>query len=299
MKKRLLIIGNGFDLYLGLNTRFSDFADVLKSINLDEYNKIKKYWNLSNNMEWNQIEERIFQKYIELLDSVDFSDEINFGGQIPRFNTELLSFKKHFFEYLEKYVVNDKEQNRNVKDKYEELVVFLKQFDNIFSYNYTGIIENNLIEIKINHLHGKINFSHQGSIEKYEEINLGYDITFENPDNVKYGSDREYVLMYCNKYHQTLYRDNYIKWDPYYALKNLTGIEEFEEIVIFGLSLGNSDQISRNKIINAECRLIIIDFWNSEEKRKFKEKEYKEKLPGKEFILLNSKELDLKTCNFG
>ncbi|MCK5021775.1 MAG: hypothetical protein KAR54_00820 [Candidatus Pacebacteria bacterium] len=162
MKKKIIIIGNGFDLNLGLPTSYSHF---LKSLYFDELledgNQIAN--NLKNRSELeNWVDVEVALK--------DYADNINNLGSkiLSSFKEEYKELAKQFLEYLKsiKYdKINKKSKaynfiTNNSVDKYNKTTDIL-----IYNFNYTSTVKNilanqgwssNDIAEKHIHVHGDL-----------------------------------------------------------------------------------------------------------------------------------------------
>ncbi|MFN8246585.1 MAG: bacteriophage abortive infection AbiH family protein [Ferruginibacter sp.] len=146
----LHIIGNGFDLSLGLKTSYKHFYDYYSGIesSKDSINKLKK--NISSNYNnWADLELALGQ-YTSEINSVNEFDEVfeDIGGQLAEYlknQEELFDISKvnrdMFYENLVKpesfLSVIDSNKIAEYKNKY------LKQNwqVDIFTFNYTSIID--------------------------------------------------------------------------------------------------------------------------------------------------------------
>ena len=133
---KLLIFGNGLDLWLELPTKFSDFKKFLE---LEEYkNKYSNYYNLLNKIayakedyEWNKLEDDMLSWLIENINKTDLLTESDIDVQ-QALNEKNISLRK-WIEQL----------NINYKSEIEQLQKFLKDrcpnIDNgafIWTFNY-------------------------------------------------------------------------------------------------------------------------------------------------------------------
>jgi hypothetical protein len=71
-KKKLFIIGNGFDVYHGINSRYHDFRKYLESRDRDLCEKLKEYFNYDNL--WSDFEQSLadFDSYYLIENAEDF-----------------------------------------------------------------------------------------------------------------------------------------------------------------------------------------------------------------------------------
>jgi len=148
--KVLYLLGNGFDLNLGLKTSYKDFYDYYKSIKStkNSINNLKK--NISNNYKnWSDLELALGQ-YTEEFKTIDDFDEVfeDIGEQLgiylkkeeSKFDSGEVN-KEKFFENLVKPEVYLPLAQGN------EIIAYKNKFINhhwvvdIFTFNYTTVIE--------------------------------------------------------------------------------------------------------------------------------------------------------------
>ena len=130
-----LVIGNGFDLDLGMNTRYSDFAKSEywpKDVSSSSHN-LQQYLNERKDMDcWFDLEQC-------LLDYCKPKRGISFG-QDP-FDVKLAGDKTYFNnlrEGLVAYLRSEQEKNLNKNSWASKLMIDLckdNKFENVFSFN--------------------------------------------------------------------------------------------------------------------------------------------------------------------
>lgn len=217
-----LIIGNGFDLDLGLKTSYKDFAaskewgDLVngyKSFLMDETSQKKSLlWQINNASyasQWFDIEEEI-HRFIN--DHPDLTEE-----DIRHVKSEFEGIKKALCEYIKRCASEYKVDGKNVSNW---LLFTLKDFNShcnvdIFSFNYTDpddLFKSNIV-INANHIHGSI---------KDNDIILGCDI-----------QERERV----NKDLSFLYKYNMLKKTNHMVRYMISA----DEVIIFGHSINEMD----------------------------------------------------------
>ena len=59
--KNLFIIGNGFDIHHGINSRYSDYREWLKGYDFDLYNKLCRLYDSTEDDDdwWNSFEQHL------------------------------------------------------------------------------------------------------------------------------------------------------------------------------------------------------------------------------------------------
>lgn len=204
----ILIIGNGFDLDMGLKTRYSDFAasDEWKECANEESN-LYKYLETKKNIEkWFDLESELF----------------NYANPKVQRSRTLKEDKLYFdqlHEGLKIYLRNQQQTGINVKSYAAELlkaVVHNDLFHNIYSFNYTDV---NIFAKQIGvALNSKCTYIH-GNLSD-NSIILGVN-------------DKRLVPNY-DFLHKTM--------SPYYRSHNLfEDLYAAYEVIFFGLSFGEID----------------------------------------------------------
>lgn len=80
-KRRLVIIGNGFDIYHGIKSKYSDFKKHLEINNEELIEKLTKYYDTSDNSKlWSQFEAELGAFDMEVLVDEEFGEHLpNYG----------------------------------------------------------------------------------------------------------------------------------------------------------------------------------------------------------------------------
>lgn len=220
---KILIIGNGFDLNLGLKTSYKDFLEseefrtlVTKENNMALYFKEKQELN-----NWVDIEREITNF------SNSFEDD-NFN-----IKEDFSELKKALMNYLKK--AQEKEINQNSK-AFKVFKEEIKTIDLIFNFNYTDSVFKIADLLYIPNLKEKNKYIH-GSIENSDII---------------FGVEDEAKVQKTHKFFKKSYNHNHgeHKVKEYFNKDN--------EIVIFGHSLGITDSTYFKDYINS--RSILKDY---------------------------------------
>lgn len=217
---KILIIGNGFDLNLGLKTSYKDFiqSDNFKTL-VENKNSMAEYFNEKNELNnWVDIEKEITKYSIKVKD-----EDLNI-------KKDFVEIKSALTNYLEK--AQKEEINKDSK-AFKILEEELSNIDIIFNFNYTDSIFR-IAEILKQDIENK-HFHIHGSIKKQ-------DIIFGVEDNAKIYDEHIFFKKAYNK--------NYGE----YNIK-----KEFEEneIIIFGHSLGITDSSYFKKYIHERAINVI------------------------------------------
>lgn len=216
--EKVLIIGNGFDLDLGLKTSYYDFMESPFFKGLDKSSHLMKHILFKKNI----------SKWIDLEADIKniISNKQGFFNRSEKFKNLPFDdvFKKNrdcFYELIEaliKYLNTLDYSNLNKKSIASLFLnsVIENGYFEIFSFNYTDLHKIsdclNICEFGYNHVHGTVNKSN---------IILGFEDDVELID--------EYCFMI--KSHSPYYRSSNIRQALYNA----------EEVVFFGHSLGITD----------------------------------------------------------
>lgn len=204
MMKRLFILGNGFDLSHGLETKYTDFEKWVSNRNkelhekisfmMEEHNKI--VLNLEHKLNWsdfeksfheiiqggwgeNFIEENI-QDYLSNPGDPNFSDA-DWGALERELEGQLVSLsdvKLLFNEWISLTIEPTVKQHR---PKY----VFDKE-DMFFSFNYTTTLETiyKIKESNIYHIHGD-----------YKNVIVGHNEKFVDNFSKEYDPDDDNIML--------------------------------------------------------------------------------------------------------
>lgn len=218
MKQNLLILGNGFDLDLGLHTGYSEFweSDIWKSAKdscpekylvtfLDRY-------RISHN--WFDLESGLLEGATRLKGRI--SDNYNNGGFRESF--QILT------EKLREYI--KKEQESFIPNKDSAAVQLLHSFEKcgslpvIYSFNYTDLdIIGKRFDLEfiptVHHVHG--------SLQPYDQIILGIELD----DILQLPSQLTFLIKSNN---------------PFYQYTNLLkDLDNASDVIFFGHSINGMD----------------------------------------------------------
>lgn len=253
------LIGNGFDLHLGLKTSFSDFYDVyIKSNESNPDPIIRDFCAVLRNdcdkygryQDWSDFE-TAFPKYVKCTEDIriilsDFSQK--FYEYLKRLETNIVSIDQSMVAKFMNFVLESYKkielpsELKNIGNLVKDSSEFTYNFVN---FNYTNTLQilknsidyfnfinnNNILSSNINelHIHGSIN----------ESIIIGID----NVSQLSPDISREYGIgRYCVKseINDLMGNDNEELFNKI--------INQSDLIYIYGLSLGESDR-SRRELI--------------------------------------------------
>jgi hypothetical protein len=146
----LYMIGNGFDLNLGLKTSYNDFYQYYKTVESGNINVQKLKKNISKTYDsWADLELAL-GNYTQHLEKIEELDDIllDIGEELSKYlhleENKLKNFEidqRKFFDYLcfpeNLFLPADKENLLRIKSKWKNHHWTL----NIYTFNYTSVIE--------------------------------------------------------------------------------------------------------------------------------------------------------------
>ncbi len=240
----LLIVGNGFDLNLGLKTSYADFIASEQFFKISDSNSFAKYLKSKIEIQrWVDIENEIplylsgdFIKNGEtIIDYNQLNVQVNFVtkeeakslwmNNLKQFKTEYDEVKRTLQSYLQTQVISDNLDSYKDKDACY-LLSKVQSFVNLYvlNFNYTSSIErlvdlmnSNPTATNILHIHGSI-----------EGEGIVFGIQDEIDINLKVSwSEYPYVYKSSSIYLQS------------HGINTL--FEKCKHIIFFGYSLGETD----------------------------------------------------------
>ncbi|MCJ1995679.1 hypothetical protein GYN67_03080 [Lactococcus piscium] len=165
-----IVVGNGFDIALGIKSSYNDFLNYLLSsydlITTEEiYNFNKLFVQNFDGKKINWCDfELIFEKQIVEINQSLNSKELGYTKEflISQINQNLRELEILFFEYLEQefeiwsnnWSKIESDLNKKINSFYKNL--FEKDKATIISFNYTSSIEKIFPKIKPKHIHGTL-----------------------------------------------------------------------------------------------------------------------------------------------
>lgn len=217
MGKKILILGNGFDLDLGLKSRYRDFmtSSTWKGVEGREYIltcNLLRYLEEKNEIEtWFDAESELLNYALEMTEGTYASpQETDREGH------------KYFLAMLKKYLAKEQENYKlnssRVADMLMKAVVANGFFDEVYTFNYTDVNKvlskvGLFVPIQITYMHG--------SLREHDNIILG--IETDKPIH------KDYQFLF--KTNSRFYRYNSL----------IESMEKADEIVFFGHSINGMD----------------------------------------------------------
>lgn len=268
--KILFIIGNGFDINLGMKTRYLDFLENYKSIDTESelLNKLKN--TISTKLkDWSDLELALGQ-YTEHLNSLDEVDEVvnDIGEKLSNYllnEEKKIDYNKVNGQKLHDYLMYPENtlpraDINNIND-FKEKWINHHWYINIITLNYTRVLENLLqddienviLKVRenkaqitlqgIEHLHGYVkNRMIMGVNDKSQIINPSFH---DNQDILE-----TLIKSQCNKAQKHTIDDLCVQQ-----------INEANLICIFGSSIGETDNMWWEIIgerLKKDCQTIIF-----------------------------------------
>lgn len=217
MGKKILILGNGFDLDLGLKSRYRDFMNSSTWRNVKGRDYILSYNIISFLEEKNQIE-NWFDAESEIL---NYALQITEGTYLAPQESDKDGhdfYQAMLRKYLIKEQENFKPNNNSIAAMLMKEVIKNGLFDEIYSFNYTDL---NKTLAKFGFSTSiKTTFMH-GSLTEHDNIILGIE------------TDKE-----IHKDYQFLFKTN----SRFYRYNTLIeSMEKADEIIFFGHSINGMD----------------------------------------------------------
>jgi len=264
IKSVLLIVGNGFDLNLELETSYNQFLNSLG----DEKNKNNLIYELNlrnkaDDKNWVDIEKELENCAVNGLDKIRSenmyilhnSDRSNIFEKENYIELKLL-LKNYLIKQDEKEIINFKD-----KSSYKLLLELCKReniYLTILNFNYTNTIDTKLINY--------IKAYHEKDIRsRYKHIfvhgNLNEDVVFGIADNAEITKQHHYLLKSFDTINNT--KINISKL-----------LNNSDEIFFYGYSLGETDSSYFDDFFKERC--IYNDNIEEENKKKITFYHYKD-----------------------
>lgn len=284
------LIGNGFDLNLGLKTSYSDFIKEYKASETGHLDAISKFKNdiATNTVLWSDLELE-FGRYTENFSNIEELDLVreNLVDELAEYLRKAqgaFSVDKEQNNYQNIFSSHLFDPEKFLKDRdSQSLISFYKNHKlnkhfnyRIISFNYTHTIERILGSTNFSNTNSNINITRidtakdcqlrelihvHGSID--EDMVLGVDNSAQIKNETLselYDTQVQLVKSLCNeamKHGVELQAERYIR--------------EADVICIFGSSIGETDQVwwdlIAEQLKTRDCRLIIFYYKQDYNKR--------------------------------
>lgn len=290
MNKTFFVIGNGFDLYHGIKSKYSDFKQYL----LNSYgNEVKQMDELFKahilkrgiNQNINQIEYwSSFEELTEVFNDLAANDV--FKSKIQQsFSTVSGLQAQNYLQFAEiiRGMFGEWAKQIDISKINPKLLLEKNKNNNFYlTFNYTRVLEEcyQIAGGKICHIHG--------SVSNPESIIVGFDKTNNQKYAIPPPNEQE------EKFHITRVgdvdsrnadkriaqiRSMYFKdcaGNIEYCKNTFNMIASFNQTVIIGLSCGEEDQKYISEILK-RSRYIIYIYYNNSDKQRFEKISYEYK----------------------
>lgn len=263
----LFLIGNGFDINIGMKTKYRDFYDYYLKYFSSDSTIVKFKDEIKNNIEnWSDLELKLGE-YLEQLqeyEALSVYNDVTNGLQKYiqeeegkySYNIDPNIIRKDLI-YPEKYLRStDSQYIKNILRKENEHCQV-----RIISFNYTKSLEN-LIEFKGNRIVVETARGVHKSIEEMEHIHgyanermiLGVNDATQIKNQELRGNKkivRRFIKSSCNRTYGLRHEEKCLAW-----------INASHLICLYGLSLGDTDKMwwtrIAKRLVNRSCFLIIF-----------------------------------------
>lgn len=220
----VLIIGNGFDLDLGLKTQFSHFAD-------------SRYWPTrpkGNAIMYDVLnQQKRISKWLDLEQLLVQFASVRNGATSSAYASGDKSFFDNLSKSLSLYLKEQQEceiKKNSTAAKLLQAVLSVNHWVKIYSFNYTDL---HLLSQKLG-LNSKFNYEHVHGSLKDNSVILGI------PDSADVHSNYEFLYKTFNKH----YTSHEILYD----------LLDADEVIFFGHSLSPVDYHYFQRFFQMQCR---------------------------------------------
>lgn len=215
----LIVVGNGFDINLGLKTSYNDFLKSEQfASQLNDSNHLATYLKNSYDLNlWIDVEKQL----------AEYSLNVS-----PIKKTEFFKIKEALKKYLQQF--NNCEINKS-SEAYNLISSIKQPYTHVLNFNYTNTIERilqslTLFTIDKNQFQTKVH----GSIDENSDIVFGVD------ENTEISSDNIFI------------RKSYSK--SFDGINLRPNIKNLKKITFFGHSLGSTDHFYFEELFEYLCK---------------------------------------------
>jgi len=253
VSQKLYVIGNGFDLYHGISSRYSDFGKFLKAKDPETYSFVERYFDIDSDF-WFEFEERL--AYFDtdtLIDDAsmflvgygadDWSDSYHHDYQYE-INKAVEAISKnmrdHFSDWIRQLKIPDANNIKEEPLNIDKTATFL-------NFNYTptlqkiyGVPESNILYI------------HGSSSDPTDRLVLGHGWEPEDLKTEIYDLENEDVrVIEGQEYINDFFRETFKPTDQILKKYKMffSGLGAVDEILVMGHSLSEVDHAYFYEII--------------------------------------------------
>lgn len=171
MKENYVVIGNGFDLSMGMASSYNHFLNnIIKQYNLKTNEDIYDFNNLfvrefhGRELNWSDFETIFETQMIEINESLEYSkhDQLK-NYRVNKLNKDLKELEKLFYHYIKREYTEWKDKPDREKLQMNPFYskLFSDKKTNIMTFNFTKVLDdifedNKIKKDKIYQLHGSI-----------------------------------------------------------------------------------------------------------------------------------------------
>lgn len=288
----ILVLGNGFDLYHGLKTKYYDFVQFVKNPPMDTEHRIKQICDQNTflqyfikvceiNDNWIDCEEEIervvllVQKiinnsYIAENGVTRFNEDVTISNiefiimqQLKKYGTELsvpaFAFKE---EYVINKVLNKKKVLQDFRDELEEVIDALSYY--LGKELSEKDIDNKCPQIADKEFQLVVNFNYTNTYEKVyskDSIVFYQHGKLKRPRTVVLGipddNDISLDFVYFKKYFQRIQKRSGILEKEFLRYEDQNDLNS-TTTYFFGMSMGKTDEDLIKQIIGRSDKIIIF-----------------------------------------
>ncbi len=228
--RKLYIVGNGFDLYHGLNTSYNDFKEWLKS---NDGKKGKELFERICEFQKRKIIPTLYENWgnVEVALKLDQSRIQNEKDALCIFDDLIVAFQEEFHKWI--YGINN-----GIESSFDasKRMTFLTDDDYYIVFNYTQTLEKIYgfkcykgLDARILYIHNRVDSNKEDFCNAREPIN---SIVFGCAENIVCDAQKETIFTnYCRRFSKDA------KKQYEYHRKEIEAFEEVGHIVVMGHSM--------------------------------------------------------------
>jgi len=242
---KLYLIGNGFDIYHGINSRYSNFCEFLNT-HSDESLKLRVFLETYHNSPdlWSQFEKALGEfdknKYINHYNRLCASVDNNSQSTQNSIDYELVEVRQNLIEFFRTWVLSLEADINSLPIPTDKTIDSNSLF---LTFNYTETLQKlyRIDEQKILHIHVTDKKTATGEFAQYVVGHGKKEIIGNSLESDIERSVREYINDF-RKRPEDIMQNNESKnfWEK---------LNKVTEIIVLGMSLGDVDIPYFNKII--------------------------------------------------
>lgn len=242
---RLLIIGNGFDLSLGLETKYSDFARSDKWPNQISNEYFFAYLNNKKNTEYWFDLEQVLGAYEKSMGNVR-PIEFNCQKYHPQAGNDLVFFQM-LSDALRRYLSDIQQKDVDANSVGAKVLCSVMKngfFNRIVTFNYTDLrkigqkVGVNMSSVDIEYIHGNLEDGIVLGVPEDIELSPRYDFLYKTSSNNYASHPLPYYLNHASEvvfFGHSLSDNDYFYFDDFFKKISCSGLdkEDGKYITIF------------------------------------------------------------------